>query len=69
MYWYGWTATTLIVPAVLGLLATKLPESTIRKIPLSLTWIAAAGRDSGADLCAAGSSGGGSDRKDRADAL
>jgi hypothetical protein len=40
MYWYGWTATTLIVAGVLGLLATKLPESTMRKVPLSLTWIA-----------------------------
>ena len=40
MYWYGWTATTLIGAGILGLLATKLPESTARKIPLSLTWIA-----------------------------
>jgi hypothetical protein len=40
MHWYGWTATTLIVAAVLGLAATKLPESVARKIPLSLTWIA-----------------------------
>ena len=39
MYWYGWTATTLIGAAVLGLVATKLPESTARKIPLALTWI------------------------------
>jgi hypothetical protein len=39
MHWYGWTASTLIVAGVLGLLATKLPESTMRKIPLSLTWI------------------------------
>jgi hypothetical protein len=40
MYWYGWTASTLIAAAVLGLLATKMPESTTGKIPLSLTWIA-----------------------------
>jgi hypothetical protein len=39
MYWYGWTCTTLIGAAVLGFLATLLPESTARKIPLSLTWI------------------------------
>ena len=39
MHWYGWTATTLIGAAVLGLLATMLPESMTRKIPLSLTWI------------------------------
>ena len=39
MHWYGWTATMLISSAVLGLIATKLPESVARKIPLSLTWI------------------------------
>lgn len=39
MYWYGWTATTLIGAAVLGLIAAMLPESTTRKIPLSLVWI------------------------------
>jgi hypothetical protein len=39
MYWYGWTATTLLGAAVLGLFAAKLPESTTRKIPLSLVWI------------------------------
>lgn len=39
MYWYGWTATTLIGSAVLGVLATMLPEGVIKKVPLSLTWI------------------------------
>ena len=39
MYWYGWTATTLIGVAMLGILATMLPERIVRKIPLSLTWI------------------------------
>jgi len=39
MYWYGWSASTLIGAAVLGVLATFLPESVNRKIPLSLTWI------------------------------
>ena len=39
MYWYGWAATTLIASAVLGVLATMLPERLIRRIPLSLTWI------------------------------
>ena len=39
MYWYGWTATTLLGAAVLGLLATMLPESADQKIPLSLVWI------------------------------
>jgi hypothetical protein len=40
MYWYGWTATTLLGAGALGFLATLLPESTARKIPLSLVWIA-----------------------------
>ena len=40
MHWYGWTAITLIGAGVLGFLATLLPESTARKIPLSLVWIA-----------------------------
>ena len=38
MYWYGWTATTLIGAAVLGAIAAKLPESMTRKIPLWLVW-------------------------------
>jgi hypothetical protein len=40
MYYYGWTVNMLIGSAVLGLLATMLPENITRKIPLSLTWIA-----------------------------
>ena len=40
MHWYGWTASTLIGAGVLGALATLLPESMTRKIPLSLVWIA-----------------------------
>jgi len=39
MYWYGWTATTLIGSAVLGLIATMLPENVTKKIPLALVWI------------------------------
>jgi hypothetical protein len=39
MYWYGWTATSLLGAAVLGVLATLLPESVTRKIPLALVWI------------------------------
>jgi len=33
MYWYGWTATTLIAGTVAGFLATLLPESAAKKIP------------------------------------
>jgi hypothetical protein len=40
MYWYGWTANMLIGSAVLGVLATMLPERIVRRIPLSLVWIA-----------------------------
>jgi hypothetical protein len=39
MHWYGWTATTLLGAGALGLVATVLPQSVIRKIPLSLIWI------------------------------
>jgi hypothetical protein len=39
MHWYGWTANMLIGSAVLGVLATMLPERIARKIPLSLVWI------------------------------
>ena len=39
MYWYGWTATTLLGAAALGLLAAKLPESAARKLPLWLVWV------------------------------
>jgi hypothetical protein len=39
MYWYGWTATALLSAAVLGVLATFLPERITRKIPLALVWI------------------------------
>ena len=39
MYWYGWTATTLIGGAILGWLATLLPENIIKKIPLALIWL------------------------------
>jgi hypothetical protein len=39
MYWYGWNATTLIASAILGLVASLLPENIVGKIPLSLTWI------------------------------
>ena len=40
MHWYGWTANMLIGAAVLGVVATFLPPSMTRKIPLSLVWIA-----------------------------
>ena len=39
MYWYGWTATTIIVSGAAGVLATLLPERLTARIPLSLVWI------------------------------
>jgi hypothetical protein len=39
MYWYGWTVNCLIVGGVAGLLATLLPASVVRRIPLALTWL------------------------------
>ena len=39
MFWLGWTATSMLAAAVLGLLATFLPEHVSRKIPLALVWI------------------------------
>jgi hypothetical protein len=39
MYWFGWTANVLVVATILGLVATLLPDSVTRKIPLSLVWI------------------------------
>jgi hypothetical protein len=39
MYWYGWTLTSVIVAAVVGYLATLLPESVSKKIPLFLVWL------------------------------
>ncbi|MEA2954943.1 MAG: hypothetical protein QOJ58_440 [Alphaproteobacteria bacterium] len=39
MYWYGWTVLSLLVGSVFGLLATLLPESVTKKIPLFLIWL------------------------------
>jgi hypothetical protein len=38
MYWYGWSASTLLGAAVLGGLATLLPQRVTSKIPLWLVW-------------------------------
>jgi hypothetical protein len=39
MLWYGWTATTVLAAAAVGLVATMLPERIARKIPLNLVWL------------------------------
>ena len=41
MYWYGWTATSMLGASVLGVLATFLPGHVSRKITLALVWIVA----------------------------
>ena len=39
MLWYGWSATTILIAAGLGVIAMMLPERITRRIPLSLVWI------------------------------
>jgi hypothetical protein len=39
MYWYGWTAATLVIATIVSFLATLLPESVAKKIPLILVWL------------------------------
>ncbi len=39
MYWYGWTANTLISSAILGGLATLLPARLTGRIPPALAWV------------------------------
>ena len=39
MYWYGWILSAFIGASVLGFLATLVPESITRRIPLALLWI------------------------------
>jgi hypothetical protein len=39
MTWYGWTAMTLLVGTIVSFLATLLPESITRRIPLILVWL------------------------------
>ena len=39
MLWYGWTLSTILIAAVLGLIAMMLPARITNKIPLSLLWI------------------------------
>jgi hypothetical protein len=39
MLWYGWTFTTILIAAGLGLIAMMLPERITNKIPLWLMWL------------------------------
>jgi hypothetical protein len=39
MLWYGWTLSTILIAAALGIIAMMLPERITQKIPLSLVWI------------------------------
>jgi|GEM_PF-468730 len=39
MLWYGWTATTLLVAVVVGVVAMMLPARMTKKMPLALMWL------------------------------
>src|ERR1700730_8968358 len=39
MLWYGWTATTILAAAVVGIVAVMLPEHITKKMPLALIWL------------------------------
>jgi hypothetical protein len=39
MLWYGWSVTTILIAAALGIIAMILPEHVTKKIPLWLTWL------------------------------
>lgn len=39
MYWYGWTATTIVVAPLLGFVASLLPAQIGRRIPMTLVWL------------------------------
>jgi hypothetical protein len=39
MYWYGWTAMSLIAGAIVSALVSLLPESITKRIPLILVWL------------------------------
>jgi hypothetical protein len=39
MTWYGWTAMALLVATVVSFLASLLPDSITRRIPLTLVWL------------------------------
>jgi hypothetical protein len=39
MLWYGWTGTTIIVAAIIGLIAMMLPQKVTRRIPLAPMWL------------------------------
>jgi hypothetical protein len=39
MLWYGWTLTTIIIAAALGIVAMFIPARITQKIPLWLVWL------------------------------
>lgn len=39
MYWFGWTVSAIIGGAIVGFLATMLPDHVTRRIPLYLVWV------------------------------
>ncbi len=43
MYWYGWTATTLVVGAVMGMVAAMFPQQKVSTFTILMTGIVAIG--------------------------
>jgi len=41
MYWYGWTATTIVVGAAMGIVATLFPQQKVSTFTILMTGIAA----------------------------
>jgi hypothetical protein len=39
MLWYGWTASTILIAAAVGIVAMLLPEHITRKLPMALIWL------------------------------
>jgi hypothetical protein len=39
MLWYGWTASTILIAATVGIVAMMLPEHVTRKMPMALIWL------------------------------
>jgi hypothetical protein len=39
MLWYGWTLSTIIVAAAIGIIAMLLPARIANRLPLALLWI------------------------------
>ena len=39
MLWYGWTVTTILIAAAIGIVAMIIPGDITKRIPLWLVWV------------------------------